>query len=70
MSAADDTYNAVASAFELLAELAERKGVERAADLGNVPPLGTPEFAAWAEREGIDLEGLDLGAFAGREAGA
>jgi hypothetical protein len=62
--------NAVASTLELLAELARRKGVARVADLGNIPPLGSPEFVAWAEREGINLEGLDLGPFVGREAGA
>jgi len=45
----------VVGALRLLADLARRKGLEKIADLGDVPPLGSPEFFSWAEREGIDL---------------
>jgi hypothetical protein len=48
----------LAEAYRLIADLARLKGVERVAELGTIPPLGSPEFFSWAEREGIDLAAL------------
>jgi hypothetical protein len=47
-----------ADAMYLLAELARRKGVERLAELGDIPPFRSPEFRAWADEQGIEVDDL------------
>jgi hypothetical protein len=51
-----DENDEVAMALHLLADLARSKGLTKLSDLGDIPPLGSPEFFSWAEREGITFE--------------
>jgi hypothetical protein len=56
----DENYRAAARGLILLAKLARHKAVTRVAELGVIPPVGSPELCAWAEREGIALTGLQM----------